>query len=326
MEFFFILFPFIVLTILMVFANLEAQSPVFRVIAYLGVITVSSLLVLVGASVGSLLLVADPADVGMDPAMLEATGMLMRVIGVAGLLSFLPLLRPVRKLLARVMPIDPESTVHTTALVYAVYLLGLSLGQLPLLSDPAMVEGLDMQVSSSLIWAQAFGMIMLTLPGVGAFLRRTGPETLDRLGLKPLTLRHLLIAGGSILGLMLLQVGVSLAWQAIDPASFQQIGDANNLLLGEMTGLGAALTIGLAAALSEELLFRGALQPRFGLLITAVLFTLIHSQYGLSFATALILLIALVLGVLRSRTTLTVCILVHFGYNFLSVLFASSLP
>jgi membrane protease YdiL (CAAX protease family) len=53
------------------------------------------------------------------------------------------------------------------------------------------------------------------------------------------------------------------------------------------------------------------------------LFTIIHSQYGLSPASLIILAIALVLGVLRDRTSLTVCILVHFGYNFVSVLLPS---
>ena len=68
------------------------------------------------------------------------------------------------------------------------------------------------------------------------------------------------------------------------------------------------------------MIFRGAMLPPFRLLLTSILFTIIHSQYGISPAVGIIFVIALVLGVLRYRTSLTVCILVHFGYNFLSVM------
>jgi hypothetical protein len=71
------------------------------------------------------------------------------------------------------------------------------------------------------------------------------------------------------------------------------------------------------------MIFRGAALPPFRLLLTSVLFTILHSQYGFSPASLLIFVIAIVLGVLRYRTNLTVCILVHFGYNFTSVLLPS---
>ena len=114
-----------------------------------------------------------------------------------------------------------------------------------------------------------------------------------------------------------------LVWQAVDPEGLKKTSDVNNLLLGDMTGLGGALTIGLAAALGEEMIFRGAALPPFRLLTTSVLFTILHSQYGFSPASVLIFVIAIVLGVLRYRTNLTVCILVHFGYNFMSVVLPS---
>ena len=110
------------------------------------------------------------------------------------------------------------------------------------------------------------------------------------------SLRDLGIALGAVVGLFLFQIGYAIVWQAIDPTGFAQISDASNILLGDMTGLAGALTIGLAAALGEELIFRGALLPPFRLLLTSVLFTIIHSQYGLSPAAGIIFAIALVLG------------------------------
>jgi len=46
-------------------------------------------------------------------------------------------------------------------------------------------------------------------------------------------------------------------------------------------------------------------------------------QYGITPATLLILAMSLILGVLRARTSLSVCVLVHFLYNFTTVLLTS---
>jgi hypothetical protein len=214
--------------------------------------------------------------------------------------------------------------VHTVSLAYAIYLVGAGIGQQPLASDPEVLATLgDVGVSSVTIWAQALGMVILAVTGVGLVTRRTLREVADRLGLRVPNLRQLGVAVLSVIGLILFQIGFMLAWNAIDPAGLKKISDASNLLLGDMTGLGGALTVGLAAALGEEMIFRGAALPPFRLLTTSVLFTILHSQYGLSPASLLIFVIAIVLGVLRYRTNLTVCILVHFGYNFVSVLLPS---
>jgi membrane protease YdiL (CAAX protease family) len=73
--------------------------------------------------------------------------------------------------------------------------------------------------------------------------------------------------------------------------------------------------LGLAAALGEETVFRGALQPRFGLVFTSILFALLHSQYGLSFSTIAVFVIGLVLGVLRLRANTTTAMITHAVYN-----------
>src|SRR5207249_5826749 len=69
--------------------------------------------------------------------------------------------------------------------------------------------------------------------------------------------------------------------------------------------------------LCEELLFRGALQPRIGLVPTALLFTSIHTQYALSLDTAAVLVIALGLGLLRKYTNTTTSCTCHISYNLL---------
>jgi membrane protease YdiL (CAAX protease family) len=86
-----------------------------------------------------------------------------------------------------------------------------------------------------------------------------------------------------------------------------------------MTVSGAVI-LGLSAGISEELLFRGAVQPRLGILLASILFTIGHLQYGLTVATLEILVIGLILGLMRKWTHTTICILIHASYNTVGVL------
>ncbi len=167
-------------------------------------------------------------------------------------------------------------------------------------------------------------MMLIAVSGVGLFTRRTLRETAERLGLRVPTWRQVIMGVLVTAGLLAAQIAFTQAWLALDPDGLQQIDEAGALLLGDLTGsLAGAFTIGAAAALGEELIFRGAMLPPFRLLLTSALFTVVHSQYGLSPATLLILVIAVVLALVRYRTNLTIAILVHFLYNFSSVLLAN---
>lgn len=312
------LIVFILLSVIIGLANLERHHAFFKWTAIAVLVALNALLLLLGLFSFVPTGVALP---GLPAEALDAVVAFFRAMGITGLLAFLPLLPPLRRFLARWLPIDPDSAVHTVALVYAVYLVGSGIGQQPLATDPEALGSLDnVAVTPAVVWSQALGMALLALTGVGFVTRRTWRETAARLGLVAPTLGQVGLAAATVVGLFLLQGLFVAGWRAIDPAGLQRIEDASNLLLGSLTGLGGALTIGLAAALGEELIFRGAMQPVFLLLPTALLFTVLHSQYGFSPATLLILLIALILGFLRNRTNLTVCILVHFGYNFASAL------
>ncbi|HYM97586.1 MAG TPA: CPBP family intramembrane glutamic endopeptidase, partial [Candidatus Sulfotelmatobacter sp.] len=68
----------------------------------------------------------------------------------------------------------------------------------------------------------------------------------------------------------------------------------------------------------EEILFRGALQPRIGLVATAILFTSIHTQYGLSLDALSVFVIALGLGLIRKYTNTTTSGLCHVTYNLVT--------
>lgn len=315
------LFVFILLSVVLALANMERFHEAFRWVAIIAVVALNLLLIMLGLAGLAIPMAVVP---GLSPSATNAMSAFLRAMGITGLLAFVPLLPPVRRLLARYLAIDPRSTVHTVALVYAVYLVGAGIGQQPLASDPEVLGSLgDVGVSSITIWTQTLGMVILAVTGVGLLTRRSARQVADRLGLQVPSLGQIGVAVLSVVGLIVFQIIFMLVWQAINPESLKKISDASNLLLGNMTGLAGALTIGLAAALGEEMIFRGAMLPPFRLLTTSVLFTILHSQYGFSPASLLIFVIAIVLGLLRYRTNLTVCILVHFGYNFMSVMLPS---
>jgi uncharacterized protein len=68
------------------------------------------------------------------------------------------------------------------------------------------------------------------------------------------------------------------------------------------------------------LLFRGALQPRYGIIPTSILFALLHSQYGFSFITLGTFLLGCVFGILAKRYGTTHAIIAHALYNTVAVL------
>ncbi|MCC7060855.1 MAG: CPBP family intramembrane metalloprotease [Burkholderiaceae bacterium] len=90
----------------------------------------------------------------------------------------------------------------------------------------------------------------------------------------------------------------------------------NDVLLGPLLGSAAGiLTIGFAAALGEETLFRGALQPRFGIFLTTLLFAITHNQYGLSLSTVVVFAAGLIFAGLRRRHNTVTSMLAHATYN-----------
>jgi membrane protease YdiL (CAAX protease family) len=64
-------------------------------------------------------------------------------------------------------------------------------------------------------------------------------------------------------------------------------------------------------------MFRGALQPRLGIIATALLFTCIHTQYGLSLDALSVFVIAVGLGLIRKFTNTTTSVITHTTYNII---------
>ncbi len=237
---------------------------------------------------------------------------------LVGLVLMLP---PVRQAIARVLPIDPQNPVHGVALAFSMLILtslmvtlGMGLGNLADL----MAETGEAQQEATLLtlWGQQILTALLAMVGVGWLTRRDWRETLTRLGVTMPTARQWGIGIGlgvvMVPVVLILEYGASLVGAGADP----DVERLTEQLLGPLfqTPFGI-LTLGLSAALGEEPLFRGAAQPRFGLVVTSLMFALIHSNYGITISTLAVLLVGLVLGWVRIRHNTTTAMALHATYN-----------
>jgi hypothetical protein len=114
---------------------------------------------------------------------------------------------------------------------------------------------------------------------------------------------------------------------ALTRATNERYADEINRSLEVMTTSSpsylAAPLIGISAGVGEELLFRGALQPRYGVIPTSLLFALLHSQYGFSFITLGTFLLGCIFGLLAKRHGTTHAIAAHALYNTLAVVISA---
>jgi membrane protease YdiL (CAAX protease family) len=214
--------------------------------------------------------------------------------------------------------------VHVTALHYA--LLAVVSAALTAVFLPAFVQGAGAEALEQLggatlptLAGQFLGFIVLAFAGVGLFVRRGFGESLDRLGVTRRFSGRLWLAATAI-GLASAWL-VQLTWATVAPENLAEVERISEVLFRPLLELGflGAVLAGIVPAISEELVFRGAAQPRFGLLLTALLFMVVHTQYTISPALGQILVMGLLLGVVRERANTTTAIAVHATYNFLVV-------
>jgi membrane protease YdiL (CAAX protease family) len=168
--------------------------------------------------------------------------------------------------------------------------------------------------------------VILAFAGVGLPGRRDLAAAARRLGLVRPAPWQILAALAAAGALYAFTSGVDLLAHRLTPGLAHEVDAANRTIFGGLGDPGGILVIALSAGICEEILFRGALQPRLGLIGTAVLFTVVHSQYGLTLDAAAVLGAALALGLLRRYANTTTTIVCHVVYDSLvGIQIASSL-
>jgi membrane protease YdiL (CAAX protease family) len=283
---------------------------------------------------GTLLLVAGTANVVFGNAIGWA------LLGFAFSCA-LPLVKQFRAFLARFTPFDSTSPTDMIGLAFVLALFTVGIASFVAEPTPTTEE-----ISLGVVFAQGVGEAGIAIAGAGLWIYRSPLATTARLGLgglvvfaegiwrslksprtffdrlevfRPAVRTPLIAFGFFILGLITSGTA-SLLTRLIQPDDF----DAYQRVIEQTTsgshGIFAALTFGLSAGIGEELVFRGLIQPRFGIVITALLFMATHVQYGITFVNLGILGIGLLLGWERKRYGLTACILTHAMVDTLAVL------
>ncbi len=220
---------------------------------------------------------------------------------------------------------DAASTVHQVAVVLGLAFLSITIGQLVLSGG---LEGLASDIESNgvsfgLVIFQAVLMTAIAFLGVGMMIRRDFPQSLERLGLRVPTVGDLVWGIGSGIGLYIALLIMVVIWAALVPAEqIEQQSAASDQMMQAFNTIPSAFLLSASAAISEEILFRGALQPIFGLALTSLFFALVHMQYTLTPATLIIFVVAVGLGILRQRQSTTAAIIAHFVYNFVQLALA----
>jgi membrane protease YdiL (CAAX protease family) len=220
---------------------------------------------------------------------------------------------------------DPGSLVHTTALILILLLISLNLitfflsGGISGMAEAIAADGIALPevLFQQVLW------IIGALFGVGIFIRRSPAEALTRLGLRIPTLNDvfagvLVAAFGYLLAILIGAVWVSLS----SPELFAEQTAASQQISAAIGSLPLAFGIAAAVAIGEEIFFRGAFQPVFGNLLTSIFFAIIHTQYTLTPATAIIFIVSLLFGWLRQRHSTTSAVIAHFCYNFIQLALA----
>jgi membrane protease YdiL (CAAX protease family) len=272
----------------------------------------------------------NPDSVDLDAAA-EVALLLLGILGAA-FASLVGFSRRFRVRLARYLPFDPDSFVHRVALVTILALtlippIPLLVTGVPPYLSPQFIDLLtdSGDLFADTVRLNAYGLFWTLIASfliAGACVRRTLPEALERLGLVRPTGREVVLAVAVAVAL----VG---AFHFIDPALAALVGylglpvtdtEAVNLLFAGSLTLPGIIVASIAAGFGEEVSIRGLLQPRFGILLPALLFASLHAyQYSWDGLIS-VFLAGIVFAYIRRYSNTTTSAITHTVYDL--VLFA----
>lgn len=235
-----------------------------------------------------------------------------------GIIAAFTLFPPLRKLLAKVIPFDPNSWADTIGLFLIASVVALS-------SVALFVEADEQEPATYLILVvTAVTEVALAFVIVGAPFYRTVKQAVKRLGLEVPTLRQVGIAMGLVFVAFAISAASSLLVRYLQPDLYDRINENLGTMTSGIDRWWGAVILGLCAGIGEEILFRGAIQPKYGIIVTSIVFAVLHQQYGASFVTAGVFGIGILFGLERKYVNTTACIITHVVYNVIAVLAAQA--
>jgi uncharacterized protein len=266
------------------------------------------ILFLVGASG-----IANAIQAGDDPG---AGSILLTTLGVAAGVALIPWLR---KPLAKILPFDGNSYPDMVALMFILQ-VPIALVGLSYMNDES-----SSSIEIHLLIVNALAFVSIAYLGVGFLINRSFANATQRLGLVKPSVRDVVIAIVCVFLALMASVVSTILLELFQPELVDDLQETLTELPGDINVFWAALLIGLTAAVGEEVLMRGAIQPRFGIIFTSLVFALLHVQYGLTFAMVGVFFAGIVFGLERKYVNTTACIITHLIYNFVAVMANSTL-
>ncbi len=329
-------------TVLAVLAYLGIDRMWARVLALLWLALLVAGVGIFGLSFGIVILsganLAQPESLNLANFDAGRFLLMIALMVVSVLIACLAFVPSFRRSQARVLPIDPDSFVHTIALAAVISLTLLSfvplivLGEPPLLTLVSQLSGTGQDLTggqddAAMLRATLYGLVWM-VPGailaVGYAVRRRLSEALARLGFVWPTIGQigigvglalLLVVGVSVLGLGIDRLWELMGWPRTDAEAFGE------LLAFAFSPIGA-IVIGVTAGIGEELAVRGVLQPRLGILLSNLFFTALHAfQYNWD-SLLVVFLVGLVFGLIRKRYNTSTSAIAHGVYNFTLIMLA----
>ncbi|MCE9628300.1 MAG: CPBP family intramembrane metalloprotease, partial [Candidatus Eisenbacteria bacterium] len=163
---------------------------------------------------------------------------------------------------------------------------------------------------------QLVGEVLFALAAIGLWVGRDAKQARERLGLGGMSMRHWIIAA---IGLAAV-IGVNAGMEHVERTQFYSLwlrDQAMVKMIAADLSLAAMLVLGVSAGVGEEVLVRGALQPRVGLVWASLLFAAGHVQYTW-FGMLTIMLLGITLGLIRKHANTTTAIVVHAVYDIIA--------
>lgn len=265
---------------------------------------------------------------GMPGGLLFVAGLALAVNGRGegipvlsiGLGLSLPLIKPFRQLMGKILPMDPESPFDWSGLAIVLALLGFLIPTAFVDSAPATISGSSATALTTGLLQQLLAFVAIAYAAVGYRNYRTGAEATLRLGIqKPTTTQITMGLAGVLAAFVAANIGGILT-QWLQPDVIDSLENSIDAITSGVTNPAVAIILALSSGIGEEVLFRGALQPRLGMVLTALLFTFLHAQYGFTWILLGLFLIGMIFGWLAKNYGTMAAVVAHVVYNLAVVI------
>lgn len=247
------------------------------------------------------------------------TGVLFLLIGLG---LTLPLARKVRVALTDISPLDPDSAIDMTGLCVLLGLLGLFVAN-SLSAGAANPPDLSMIPSPGVLdlVVQAATFLAIAYITVGFPYWRDLLQATERLGIVVPDLRTIGMGLAGAAGAFLVAGLAGFVSQQLNPNLGESLTEIVDAMTAQVQNPIGAVILGASAGIGEEAVFRGALQPRFGMVLPSLLFTMLHGpQYGFNVALLGLFGVSMLLALLRRNVNTTAAMIAHALYNAVQVL------